>query len=112
MIQKSSAHGFTQSVAPFKLKGSGLNEATRAVRRKFRRAERKWKKNQLQVSYQTLQYYWNSYQKTVKRKHFAAIMQANSCKPHALFKTIDMVLHAVQTVGVDSPQVICENLSF
>ncbi|XP_042078658.1 uncharacterized protein LOC121814858 [Haplochromis burtoni] len=106
------------SVAPFKLRQvkaksePWLNEDTRAARRKCRRAERKWKKDQLQVSYQMLQDYWNSYQKTVKdakRKHFAAIIQANCRKPHVLFKTIDMVLHAPQTAGVESSQEICEN---
>lgn len=64
------------------------------------------------MSYEILQYYWNSYQKTVKdakRKHFAAVIQANSCKPYALFKTTDMVLYVPQTVGVESSQDICEN---
>lgn len=53
--------------------------------------------HKLQVSYQMLHNYWNSYQ-----KHFAAIIQANCHKPHALFQTIDRVLHAAQTVGVES----------
>lgn len=106
------------SLAPFKLRQVKAksepwqNEDTSAARRKCRRAERKWKKDQLQVSYQILQNYWNSYQKTVKdakRKHFAAIIQANCRKPHVLFKTIDIILHVPQTVGVESSQEICEN---
>ncbi len=43
-----------------------LNNSTRAARRLCRRAERKWKKDKLQVSYEIFMNLLLSYQKTVK----------------------------------------------
>ncbi|XP_055512319.1 uncharacterized protein LOC129709775 [Leucoraja erinacea] len=54
-----------------------MNDTTRAVRRECRRAERKWKKDKLQVSFQMLRESWCHYQKVVKaakRKHFSGQM--------------------------------------
>lgn len=43
-----------------------LNDETREVRRDCRRAERKWKKDNLQVSFQILKDCWELYQSTLK----------------------------------------------
>ena len=61
-----------------------LNDTTHAVRREYHRAERKWKKDKLQVSFQMLRDCWRHYQKTVKeakRKGLSDIILANCHKP-------------------------------
>lgn len=82
---------------------------THAVRHECR----KWKKDKLQVSFQMLRDYWCHYQTTVKdtkRKHFPDIILLNYHKPHVLFKTIDLVLDALQTVCIEASPAVCENL--
>ncbi|KAK0146741.1 hypothetical protein N1851_013948 [Merluccius polli] len=43
-----------------------LNETTRTARQECRRAERKWKKDKLEVSFQVLRDCWHCYQSSVK----------------------------------------------
>lgn len=85
-------------VAPLKIKHHKtkfepwLSDETCAARRECRRAERRWKKDNLQVSLQSLRERWALYQLTIKeakRKHFANIIMVNYQKPHILFKSID-----------------------
>ncbi len=42
-----------------------LNDSTRAARQERRRAERKWKKDKLHVSYEILKVSWSKYKETV-----------------------------------------------
>uniref|UniRef100_A0A8P4K1H9 Reverse transcriptase domain-containing protein n=1 Tax=Dicentrarchus labrax TaxID=13489 RepID=A0A8P4K1H9_DICLA len=89
-----------------------LNDMTHAVRRECRRAERKWKKDKLQVSFQMLGNCWRHYQKTVKdakRKHFSDMILSNCHKPRVLFNTIDSLLNAPQTACMEASPAVCEN---
>lgn len=82
-----------------------LNDTARAVRRECRRAERKWKKDRLHVSLQMLRDCWRHYQtivKDAKRQYLSGIILSNCNKPRVLFKTIDSVLNAPQTVCIDA----------
>ncbi len=60
------------AVAPFKLKKTRscvhpwFNDETRAIRQKWRKAERKWKRDKLQISYDCVKECMIHYQKTVK----------------------------------------------
>lgn len=92
-------------VAPIKIRQPNiksepwLNDETRAVRRECPKAERKWKKDCLQVSFQNLCHCWKLYQSTVKetkRKYFADIIWANCHKPRVTYKSIESVLSAPQ----------------
>ena len=92
-----------------------LNDTTHAVRREHCRAERKWKKDKLQVSFQMLRDCRRHYQKTVKdskRKHFSDITPSNCHKTCVLFNTIDSVLHAPQTACVEASPAVCENFLY
>ena len=81
------------TVAPFKTRQPKtksepwLNATTRGARRECRRAERRWNKDKLQVSFQMLRQCWRLYQTTVKeakRKHFSDIICLNCHKPRVL----------------------------
>ena len=88
-----------------------LNETTHAARQDCRRAEQKWKKDKLQVSFQMLRDYWRHYQTTVKeakRKYFSDIVLLNCHKPRVLFKVINSALNAPQTVGIEASPAVCE----
>ncbi len=61
-----------------------LNDTVHAVRRECHRAERKWKKDKLHVSFQILRDCWHHYQKTVKdakRNYNSEIILSNCNKP-------------------------------
>ncbi len=126
VIQRRLAHGCMHStcqtvmdtVAPLKIRQPKtkfepwLNDTVRAVRRDCRRAERKWKKDKLHVSLQIRRDCWHHFQKTVKEakiNYISEIILSNCNKPCVLFKTIDAVLHAPQTVYVDASSAFCEN---
>lgn len=104
------------SVAPIKIRQPKpktepwFNEATRSARRECRKAERKWKKDKLQVSYRMLRDSWHVYQKTVKAeksKHFSDIIATNGHNPQILYETIKFVLNGRQTASyVDSPKLL------
>lgn len=112
----SSCKTALDTVAPVKTRLSKpapepwLNDVTRAARRECRKAERKWKKDKLQVSFQMLRDSWRFYQKTVKaakNKHFSDIIQSNCNNPRVLFKTVNSVINAPQPVCAISSEV-CE----
>uniref|UniRef100_A0A3B3HT18 Reverse transcriptase domain-containing protein n=1 Tax=Oryzias latipes TaxID=8090 RepID=A0A3B3HT18_ORYLA len=113
----STCQTVLDSVAPLKTRLSRLrsepwlDETTRAVRRECRRAERKWKKDRLQVSFQLLRGSWRSYQKTMKAaktKHFSDIIASNQHNPRVLFKTINSVLNVPQPVSLENSTEVCE----
>ena len=77
-----------------------------------RKAERKWKKDKLQVSFQLLRDCCRHYQCTVKeakRKYFSDIVKVNSHQPRVMFKVINSALNAPQTVGLEPSPAMCEN---
>lgn len=68
-----------------------LNESTRASKQAWR-AERKWKKDKLQVSYEILRDCLKHCQhsvKTVKVEYYASLINKNVHRPKILFKTIN-----------------------
>ncbi len=89
-----------------------LNETTRAARQECRRAERNWKKDILQVSFQMLRDCCRHYQSTVKepkRKYFSDIVLLNCHKSCVLFEVINSALNAPQTVRIEASPAVCEN---
>ncbi len=114
----STCQTVMDTVAPLKIRQPKtkfepwLNDTVRAVRRECRRAERKWKKDKLRVSFQILRDCWHHFQKTVKEakiNYISEIILSNCNKPCVLFKTMDAVLHAPQMVYVDASSAVCEN---
>lgn len=76
-----------------------LNVRTRTARQECHKAERRWKKDKLQVSYQILKNCWRCYQSTVKeakREYLSNLIDSNHHNPHVLFKTIETVLKPPQ----------------
>ena len=98
------------NIAPLKTKRSikksspWFNDSIRLLRRNCRRAERKWLKDRLQVSYHIL---WESlyvFQKAVKSaksKFLSEIVSKNHHRPRILFSTIDSVLNPMVDVFPD-----------
>lgn len=81
---------------------SWLSDTTHTVRRECCRAEHKWKKDKLQVSFQMLRDCWSHYQRTVKdakRKYFSDIILSNCHKPRVLFKTINFMHFFIDKVS-------------
>ncbi|CAJ1061240.1 RNA-directed DNA polymerase from mobile element jockey [Xyrichtys novacula] len=88
-----------------------LNDVTRAARRECRRAERRWKKDSLQVYLGILKDSLRNYQRIVKaekNKYFSELIAFNCNNPRALFKTINTVLEAPKSLGFDASTEICE----
>lgn len=113
-----SCRTILDSVAPLKIRQPKVkpepwfNARAREARRECRRAERRWKKDKLQVSFQILKDSWRSYQNTIKeakREHLSTIIMANRHNPRVLFKTIDSVLKPPQPVCLEADPVMCND---
>ncbi len=94
------------TVAPLKRKKCKIssspqpcfNASTRTLRQECRRAERRWKKDGLQVSYQILKNCLTVYQNSVreaKSNYFSNLIAKNANRPKVLFKTINSVLSPI-----------------
>ncbi|GAA6069360.1 RNA-directed DNA polymerase from mobile element jockey-like, partial [Tachysurus ichikawai] len=92
------------SVAPYKVKSTNgaldlwLNDTTRALRRRCRQAERKWKKDKLQVSLEMFRDSLAAYQRALKEakgQYLSALINNNSHRPGILFSTINSVINPV-----------------
>ncbi len=68
-------------------------ETTHTLRRICRQAERKWKKDRLQVSYEVLTNYHNMFQKAAKCKCLSEFISISCHKPQVLFSIINSVLN-------------------
>lgn len=91
-----------------------LNDCTRGLRQTWRKAERKWKKDRLQVSYDMLKERMIKYQqsgKIAKTSYFSDIIQMNSSKPQVLFSTINTLLNPVISTFPDISSEACECFS-
>lgn len=89
-----------------------MNNIMCIVRHECRRAERKWKKDKLQVSFQMLKESWHSYQRTVeaaKTKYFSDIIASNCHNPHVLFENVNSVLNAPQSPCLENSTEVCES---
>lgn len=105
------------TVAPLKVRRPKLksepwlNDITRAARRECRKAERKWEKDKLQVSYDILRDSWHKYQKIVKNQksaYFAGVINDNSHKPRVLFSILSSVLNPPQSNCTEASAETCE----
>lgn len=75
---------------------------------------KKWKKDELQVSFQMLKGCWRRYQATAKdakREHLSDIILSNLHNPRVLFNTVDIVLNSPQTACIELSPVACEKIS-
>ncbi len=75
-----------------------FNASTRTLRQECRRAERMWKKDGLQVSYQILKNCLTVYQNSVREaqsKYFSNLITKNANRPKVLFKTIHSVISPI-----------------
>ncbi len=89
-----------------------LNDSTRATRRLCRRAERKWKKDKLQVSYEIFKNRLSNYQKTVKMarvKYFSGLIEKNRGNPRFFFSTLNAVINPPVSESFDVSLQTCEN---
>ncbi len=94
------------TVAPLKRKKCKIssspqpwfNASTHTLRQECRRAECRWKKDGLQVSYQILKNCLTVYQNSVRKaksKYFSNLIARNANRPKVLFKTINYVLSPI-----------------
>lgn len=113
----SSCSTILDSVAPFtytrsKLKSHyWLDEDTRSLRQACRKAERKWKKDHLNVSFQIFKSALASFQaaaKIARAKHLSDLISKHSNRPKILFSTINSVINPVNSPVVDVSTDTCE----
>jgi hypothetical protein len=81
-----------------------INDTTRALRQICRRAERKWQKDRLQVSYDILKDSLQTYQgavKTAKAQYFSDIIERNYHRPRVLFSTINSIVNPPNVIVPD-----------
>ncbi len=94
------------TVAPLKRKKCKIssspqpwfNASTHTLRQECRRAECRWKKDGLQVSYQILKNCLTVYQNSIRKaksKYFSNLIARNANRPKVLFKTINSVLSPI-----------------
>ncbi|KAL1256504.1 hypothetical protein QQF64_012049 [Cirrhinus molitorella] len=104
------------SVAPYKVMGTKspsdpwLNDTTRALRRRCRQAECKWKKDRLQVSLEMFRDSLSNYQKAVKDakgQYLSNLINRNSHRPGILFSTINSVINPVSVGLNDVSELTC-----
>ena len=89
-----------------------LNEATHAHRRACRQAERKWKKDKLQISWDILRDSLLTYQRTVKAaktEYLSLLVSTNVHKPQVLFNVFDSLVNPCDIVCVEPSPSLCED---
>ncbi len=105
-------------IAPLKLKcpktrnQPWLNGESRVLRQKCRQAERKWKQDKLQVSYEILRDCLRTYQKFVKTArstYFSNLINSNAGRPKVLFSTINKVLNPIATTFPEVSPAVCND---
>ncbi|XP_014185285.2 uncharacterized protein LOC106632421 [Haplochromis burtoni] len=88
-----------------------LNESILALRRECRRAERRWKKDQLQVSLDILHMSRSKFQKAAKMaktSFLSNIIANNSHNPRVLFKIFNSVVNPCSDVSMGASPALCE----
>ncbi len=104
-------------IAPFKLKchktrnQPWLNSESRVLRQKCRQAERKWKQDKFQVSYEILRDMrtYQTFVKTVRSTYFSNLINSNAGRPKVLFSTINKVLNPIATLFPDVSPAVCND---
>lgn len=113
----STCSSILDTVAPVKTKRRKtsrqpwLNEYTLALRHECRRAERRWKKDQLQVSLDILHMSQSKFQKAAKMtktSFLSNIIATNSHNPRVLFKIFNSVVNPCSDVSMGASPAICE----
>lgn len=82
-----------------------LNDESRNLRRSCRKAEQRWRKDRLQISYEMLKDALSKYQNAVKvarRKYFSDLINRSPRCPKALFAALNSVLSPAKNLNVDS----------
>lgn len=119
MLFNSISSDIINSVAPLREKRKNskaepwVTSTTLELRRVCRRAERKWKKDKLQVSYEILRESLIRYQKSVKAaksQYFSDIIAKNSYKPKMLFTILNSVVSPVSAVCLNASASVCDSL--
>lgn len=90
-----------------------LSDRTRAARREYRKAEHRWKKDKLQVSFQILKDCLQHYQNVVKeakREYLWDIIVSNCHNSQVLFRTFDSVLNSPQSTSLEASPELCDNI--
>uniref|UniRef100_A0A3Q2WWY2 Reverse transcriptase domain-containing protein n=1 Tax=Haplochromis burtoni TaxID=8153 RepID=A0A3Q2WWY2_HAPBU len=117
-ILHSTCTYILDSIAPFRTvhaKHSSepwLNDYTRSLRRDYRRAERRWKKDRLHVSLQILRTRLSAHQeavKTVKTQFVSNVVSANSHRPQVLFNILNRFFSLCDNPGVTSSPSMCDD---
>ncbi len=87
------------------------NSNIHALRQIGRRAERKWKKDKLQISYEIWKVTLANYQKAVREarhKYFSNVIVKSQYKPAVLFATINNVLKPQNQIRTEISLDLCE----
>lgn len=88
-----------------------LNQSTCVIRRDWRRAERQWKKDKLQVSYEIVKDCMLNYQREVKAakaQYFSNLINRYSHNPN-VFSTINSVLNPLTHIYPEPTKEACDN---
>uniref|UniRef100_G3PBI9 Uncharacterized protein n=1 Tax=Gasterosteus aculeatus TaxID=69293 RepID=G3PBI9_GASAC len=89
-----------------------LNVNTRSLRRACRTAERKWKKDKLQVSLQILKDLLHKYQgavKSAKTHYLSHLVASNTQRPQVLFKVFNSLINPCENDCAVPSTLLCEN---
>lgn len=90
-----------------------FNEVTRASRRECRKAERRWKKDGLQVSLDVFKQSLSTYQSLVieeKKTFLADAIAHNHHNPKFLFNTVNSVINSPKSGLIEESFELCENV--
>ncbi len=113
----SSSSAILDSVAPFKYKSPKfksqpwLDDTTRSFRQICRKAERRWKKDHLTVSFEIFKNSLVNFQKAARKaraKFFSDIISKYSHTPKILFSTINSIINPRTSNEAEPSADICE----
>lgn len=116
----STCADIMNSIAPLRYKNHKPvpvpwhTDTTRTLRRVCRQAERQWKKDHLQVSYEIMKNAYKVFQKAAKSakcKHFSELISNNCHKPQVLFATINSVLNPSVHPILEPSTALCDNFA-
>lgn len=86
----------------------------RVLRQKWRQAERRWKKDKLQVSFEILRDCMITYQqfvKSTKSQYFSVVISDNLHCPRVLFRVINTVLNMTTPAIVDNTNFFVDKIT-
>ncbi len=113
----SSCSDILDSIAPLKYKcpkfksQPWLDDSTHSLGQICQKAERRWKKDHLTVSFEIFRESLVNFQKAAKiakAKYYSDIINKHSHTPKILFSTINSIINPRISYGVEQSTVICE----